>query len=213
MSKKKASEEKFNQEVWIVVLAAGYSRRLGQQKLLLPFGGKTLIRFLVTRLLAASADGIVIVTNSEYPKVKQEVNDLPVVVLENNQSYQGMSSSLKMGIQYLHQRNVGAALIVLGDQPFICLQTIDLLIKEYKENTYSILQPIYKTKPSHPVLFSFQWFPEILKLEGDQGAKTLLKNNQDKVTLVKVHSEAPRDFDHMREYVEIVQWGKEHKFF
>ncbi|MCM3671253.1 nucleotidyltransferase family protein [Mesobacillus maritimus] len=210
MRTKKA--EKRRQEVWILVLAAGYSRRMGQQKLLLPFNGETLIRFLVTRLLATSADGIVIVTNSECPKVKLEVRDLPVVVLENHQPYKGMSSSLKMGIHYLKQRKVGAAVIVLGDQPFIRLQMIDRLIKQYKDKKDHILQPIYKTKPSHPVLFSFHWFSEILKLEGDEGAKTILKYNQEKVNRIKVDFEEPRDLDRRTDYEELLVFGKKHGF-
>jgi molybdenum cofactor cytidylyltransferase len=208
MSRKKIEDIERGNNVWILVLAAGYSRRMGMQKLLLPINGETLIRFLVTRLLGTSADGIVLVTNSEYREVKLEVNDMPVVVLENEQSHMGMSSSLRIGIQYLINRKVGAALIVLADQPLINLQIINLMIKLYRLKKYQIIQPSYRAKPSHPVLFSYQWFFEILKLHGDQGARNILKKKQEKVTRLKVDLEEPRDIDEVSDYVEFLQWVK-----
>jgi molybdenum cofactor cytidylyltransferase len=196
------------EEVWLLVLAAGFSRRMGKQKLLLQINRESLVRYIVKKFLGTMADGIVVVTNSEYKEVKLEVEDLPVVVLENHHSIMGMSSSLKVGIEYLKDRKAGAAVVLLADQPTIDIKTINMMIKQHKRNKYQILQTNYKTKPSHPVLFSHLWFDELLEISGDKGAKNVLKKNRERVHMVNVDLPAPRDIDTVSEYEGFLEWSK-----
>jgi molybdenum cofactor cytidylyltransferase len=200
---------KDKEEVWLLVLAAGFSKRMGKQKLLLPIEGQSLIQFLVKKLLDTTADGIVVVTNSEYQEVKTEVDYMPVVVLENDHSYLGMSSSLKVGITYLKNRQAGAAVVLLADQPTIDKETINLLIENHRLNKQPILQTYYRTNPSHPVLFSNRWFDELLTISGDKGARDLLEKNREHVHYVKVNLLDPSDIDTMSDYQAFLESSKQ----
>ena len=195
---------KDKEEVWLLVLAAGFSKRMQKQKLLLPIDGQSLIQFTVKRLLGTKANGIVVVTNSEYQEVKKRIENMPVVTLENAHSYLGMSSSLRLGITYLKKRQAGAAIVLLADQPTIDIETVNLLIENYRLSKPSILQTYYQTKPSHPVLFSNRWFDELQTISGDKGARELLEKYREHVKYVYVDSLDPRDIDTMSDYQEFL---------
>jgi len=193
------------EEVWLLVLAAGFSTRMGSQKLLLNVEGESLVRYLTKRLLTTKVDGIVIITNSAFPEVKAEVKEMPVVILENNQAQLGMSTSLKRGIAYLMERHVSAAIVVLADQPEINVNIINSMANEYRSSKQAILQAHYLNTPSHPVLFSSRLYAKLLEITGDNGAKQILRENRDSVHYVHINEYAPIDIDTLDEYQAYLQ--------
>ncbi|MFB6465468.1 NTP transferase domain-containing protein [Cytobacillus sp. Hz8] len=192
-------------EVWLLVLAAGFSKRMGEQKLLLSVKGETMIRYVVKKLNQTKADGIIVVTNSCFEKEKYELADLGIVILENDESHLGMSSSLKLGIQYLKKRNAGSAIILLADQPTIDVQIINRVIDKYKKDRFDIIQALYQTKPSHPVLFSKRWFDELLQISGDKGARDVMKMNQNQIMFVECDVPEPKDIDTVKDYEDLIK--------
>ncbi|MCM3760066.1 nucleotidyltransferase family protein [Alkalihalobacillus oceani] len=187
--------------IWIIILAAGYSRRMGEPKLLLPLpNGKPLITRVAAAACRAKATGVLLVYNADVPAVATAVADLPLVTLANDESQAGMSSSLKVGIQYVEKQNGEAAVILLGDQPDIGQAALDQLIELYEKRRYPIIQTVYQTARSHPVLFSKELFPELLSVTGDQGARQLIREYQELVHSLHVTARLPEDIDTVEDY-------------
>jgi len=157
-----------------VVLAAGYSSRFGANKLLQLFRGKPLVRYAVEAATASKAEPVIVVTGNDSRLVKDMLAKMPVELVDNFDFSTGLSSSLKSGL-----RNVPAdadgAIILLGDMPLIRPSTIDRLIDVFSLSSFQgVVVPIYHGRRGNPVLWSRRFFPGILALEGDRGAKPLL---------------------------------------
>ena len=103
---------------WAVILAAGSSRRMGSQKLLLPFGQNTIIGTVIDNVLNSSVENVMVVLGANQEKVRDAIGNLPVRFCYNKEHEKGMLSSVICGIRALPQEAV-AALIFLGDQPGI----------------------------------------------------------------------------------------------
>ncbi|MDQ0253384.1 molybdenum cofactor cytidylyltransferase [Evansella vedderi] len=191
-------------EVWIVVLAAGFSKRMGKQKLMLPVGRKTLLRRSVkSALRVGDVSGVVTVLNAAFPMLVEEIKDLPVSIKQNEESYLGMSSSLRKGIEALPS-SADAAAILLADQPGVAWDVVHKVVLEYLKSTPLITQASYQQTPGHPVIFDKQLFPQLIGIRGDQGAKEIIKSYKEERRLVHVTSPIPEDIDTLEDYERII---------
>jgi len=85
-----------------------------------------------------------------------------------------MSTSIKMGIIFLTLKSgIDAVLIFPGDMPFIKSSIINSILKMYKDTSCQMAVPVYQGRRGHPVLFDKKIFPELLKLKGDMGARSI----------------------------------------
>jgi len=186
--------------VWLVVLAAGSSRRMGTHKLLLPLGEESMIRHILKRFIPLAEEKLLVVTNANEPNVKEEIGNLPVVILENDHAEDGMSTSLKLAIKFLIKNSAEAGIILLADQPDVSVDIVRKLKDTFSQEHAPLIQAKYNGGPSHPVLFSHQFFEELLKIEGDQGARNILQARKKEIFWIKVDSAIPRDLDTMDDY-------------
>lgn len=186
--------------IWLILLAAGLSRRMGAPKLLLPVGAESMVRYTVRRSLRTEADGLVVVFNSQFPKLFEEIADLPVAALSNPSSERGMSSSLQLGIRYIQERDAAAAIILLADQPGFEPSMVNTLISEFRETDAAIVQAKYSGHPSHPVLFARSMFAELLAIEGDKGARDVLKRHAADIHWMESAGQLPMDIDTPEDY-------------
>lgn len=187
------------QSVWIIILAAGYSRRMGSPKLLLPYRDESLIRHVVKKALQVRSAGVIAVVNPDFSDVINHVNDQPVRLIWNDRAHLGMSTSLTKGIENLPD-SASAALILLADQPEIEPCVIQKVIDEYLSSSSSIIQAAYKGKPGHPVLFDKKWFTELLKTVGDQGGRDIIKTFGHERQLIDIPLSTPEDIDTQEDY-------------
>ncbi|ADL12021.1 molybdenum cofactor cytidylyltransferase [Acetohalobium arabaticum] len=157
-----------------IVLAAGMSTRLGKTKQLLSIGEQTIIERVIDNLLAVDLDEVVVVVGHEAPKVKKVLNNRDIKISYNPDYRSGQSTSLIRGLQSINNKCSGI-LCALGDQPLVKAKTLNRLIVEFKRGQDLIVVPEYKEQRGNPVIFDSQLKPEMLKLEGDQGARTLIK--------------------------------------
>lgn len=189
--------------VWIIILAAGFSKRMGAPKILLPYHDGSLIRHVVQKATQAGAAGVIVVANPHFSDVINHIGgDQPVRLVWNDLADLGMSTSLIKGIESLPS-SASAAVILLADQPEIEPAVIQKIIDEYSRSSASIIQAAYEGVPGHPVLFDRKWFPELLKSEGDQGGRNLIKTHADKRQLVYVSSSPPEDIDNPEDYLRL----------
>jgi molybdenum cofactor cytidylyltransferase len=183
-----ASHEGTIARVSAVVLAAGASARMGRAKQLLPLGRNTMLAQTLENVLAVRLDERVLVLGSSAEAIRQQ---LPQAQLEQfkvvvNQDYgQGMATSLRAGLSALDPRS-DAALIILGDQPFIRPRTLDQIVDGYGRSRAPIVIPSYHGDRGNPVLLDRSVFSEVMALEGDIGCRAIFGSHLEDILKVEV---------------------------
>ncbi len=172
-----------------IILAAGESKRMGQPKQLLPFRGSTLLGQIMENLLQSQAAEIIVVLGYQAEKIIPQIAREPVKIVVNPDFDQGMSSSIKCGLSHISEAADGV-MIVLGDQPLIEKETIDLLIKKHRQSERGIILPVYKGIRGHPVIFKMKYKDELLRLTGDIGGKQIVERHPSDVLEVEVDYES-----------------------
>jgi molybdenum cofactor cytidylyltransferase len=174
-----------------IVLAAGLSSRMGRNKLLVDLNGKPLVRRPAEAALASEASQVFVVTGNEAENIEASLSDLPVTFVHNPHYRVGLSTSLKAGVKVLPE-SVDGVLILLGDMPAISSALIDKLIAAFDlDEDRAICVPTYNGRQGNPVLWARRFFPDILALEGDVGARHLIAENGAVICQVEATDEAP----------------------
>ncbi len=161
----------------ILYLAAGNSRRLGENKLLMNLHGKPLYRHGFDMLLEFSEgrNDCTFTVVTQYPQIFQEVTSLGVAVVYNPESRLGLSHTIRAGIQSLvHLRKDDFLLFVVADQPYLQSDTIERLLAYAQPNT-RIARLFWGDIPGNPVLFSAAFVPKLLALQGDDGGREIIR--------------------------------------
>ncbi len=176
-----------NRSVAAVILAAGRSTRMGgPNKLLAELNGKKLVRIVAEQALASKASPVTVVTGHQAAEVRAALNGLDVRFVHNPDFAEGLATSVKAGIASLPESADGA-MICLGDMPLIDARLIDRLIEAFAPDHGSlIVVPVAGGRRGNPVLWSRRFFPELLTLEGDFGARHLIASHAEAVAEVEV---------------------------
>lgn len=160
-----------------VVLAAGQSTRMGEPKLLLPWGeGSTMIREVCrTALASAGMQEVVVVTGAWREGVEEALAGLPVRFVHNPEHAEGeMLSSVKAGLRALLD-DAAAALVFLGDQPGLEPGVVDEVLRGYAEGRGRIIAPTYQGRRGHPVLFDRATWDALIALPVGSAPRDLLR--------------------------------------
>jgi molybdenum cofactor cytidylyltransferase len=183
-----------------VVLAAGASRRMGTQKLLLPYAGKTVITHIVDQLCGSHLDEIIVVTGHEPERITTELAGRPNDFAHNRDYESGMLSSVRCGLRALPRR-CGAALVALGDQPAITTALVNEMVRVFEETRPGILVPSHGGRRGHPMIFSRRYFDEILAHYDDAGLRGLLQAHPEDVLELEAATDAVLlDMDYPEDY-------------
>lgn len=185
-----------------IVLAAGSSRRMGaDNKLLLTFNDKTMVSHVIDQLLSSAIDDIIVVTGNDADKVKASITQ-NVRFIDNPDYDQGLSTSVKAGIDALANHCDGV-MICLGDMPYIMAKDYNKLLSAFQKG--KIITPTTQGKIGNPLIFSQKYFADFNSLNGDKGARNLLKKYPDDVIEVDLDNEAifndidtPEDYQNHR---------------
>jgi molybdenum cofactor cytidylyltransferase len=166
--------------VGAIVLAAGNSRRMGTQKLLLPYAGTTVIRHIVDRVAASSVDRIIVVAGRDADAVRAATGGSRATVVVNETLDGDMLSSVRCGLRAL-PAECQAAIVVLGDQPSITAELVNQLVDASAASGRGIVVPAYRGRRGHPLLFSMEYRTEVLTGYDAVGLKGLLEAHADDV--------------------------------
>lgn len=167
-----------------IILAAGESKRMGQPKMLLPWGNLTVIEHVVTAFLHAEVEDILVVTGGAQEQVQQALARYPVRQVHNRDYATGeMLSSLQCGIRKLPVK-ARAALIGLGDQPQIQERTIRVLCDAYRAGLSSLIVPSFQRKRGHPWLVGHPLWSELLALRTPETPRDFLNRHADTIQYV-----------------------------
>ncbi len=170
-----------------IVLAAGKSSRFGESnKLLATVDGEPIVRHAVRTLLNASVEPIVVVLGHEADAVQAAVADLPVETVYNDRYASGQSSSVGVGIAELAANPaVDAAIVALGDMPFVDPDTVATIVAAYRGGAGQVLAAAHDGVRGNPVLFDRRFFEALGRIEGDIGGREILLES-DSAALVAV---------------------------
>jgi molybdenum cofactor cytidylyltransferase len=192
-----------------IVLAAGRARRFGAQKLLAPFGGGTVVRSVVERLIESNVTRIVVVTGERAEELRGALAGLNVEWATNPDPGRGMSSSIVAGLVPV-SLSVEAVVIALGDQPTIDAAVVNRMIEVWQSGQRPVVAPRYRGKRGNPVLFDRSLFDELRLLEGDRGARDLLEAHPGRIGVVDVDSPMPLDVDTPGDYDTLLRSYRSH---
>ncbi len=164
-----------------IVLAAGLSRRLGRNKLLLPLGGETVVRKTTQATLASPVSEVVVVTGHAQAAVREALDGLDVRFVHNPRYAEGQSTSMIAGINAAHT-DTGAYLFVLGDQPLLTPEIVRDMLRLYEasEPKALVVAPTCGDRRGNPTLFSALLRDELLGVRGDAGGRSVIKTLEEK---------------------------------
>ena len=174
-----------------IILAAGSSRRMGEQnKLLSQVKGVPMVVSVANAALASNVESITLVTGHESEALETLLAGRNLKFVHNPDYNSGIASSVKIGIASLSDE-VDGAIVLLGDMPFVTKSQINELIAEFDPVLErDIVMPVKDGRRGNPVLWSRRYFPAMQKLTGDTGAKTILKEYAANVWEVPISDES-----------------------
>jgi molybdenum cofactor cytidylyltransferase len=184
-----------------IILAAGASTRMGRPKQLLLLGDRCLLQHVIDAAVASCLDEIIVVLGHCAEEIRQTLQ-LPasrVRIVMAADYAQGQSASLRAGLRAASPQ-ASAAAILLGDQPQVTSRLIDRMAREYLNSKSAIVRPVYRDPDGgrvlgHPVFFARRIWPEVEKLEGDQGARAVLSAHPEWVSEIPIDGAPLVDID------------------
>jgi molybdenum cofactor cytidylyltransferase len=182
------------QNIGAVVLAAGESSRFGRPKQLIQFRGKSLVRRIVEAASEAGCKPIVAVIGGDAEgegssiygilakSIARELKNLAVIA-ENKDWRLGLGTSVRVGVRSLtaNAPNLEAIILLVCDQPFVDARTINGLIERRQEAKKPIVASAYSGTLGVPALFGRSLFGELLALDNESGAKSIILSNRKRV--------------------------------
>jgi len=165
-----------------ILLAAGRSRRFGGDKLLHPLPDGTPMVLASINALRAVLPRMVAVVRVDNAALTAFLATHRIETVVAEQADAGMGASLAAGVAATAEAS--GWLIALGDMPFIQPQTVAWVASELKRGA-RLAAPSYRGRRGHPVGFSANYRDPLLKLSGDEGARTLLQRNAAELVLVE----------------------------
>lgn len=200
--------------VTAIVLAAGESKRMGQPKMLLPWGGSTVLGHVLEVLKKAGIEDLLVVTGGAREQVEAVARESAARTVFNADYARGeMLSSIQAGLRELtlpppplrDRKGVEAALIVLGDQPQVEERSVRAVLAAYRQSKSNLVVPSYRMRRGHPWLAARPLWDEILHMQPPQTPRDFLNRHAAEIEYVIVESrsviedlDTPEDYLHSR---------------
>lgn len=187
-------------KIYGLIMAAGYSSRMGKLKALLPLDGCTVLARCIRSLVNGGASDVFVVTGHKADQVGTEAKTLGMHEIYNPDYDQGMFASVKAGVQGLPD-DASAFLVLPVDIPLVRSSTIRALTFDYLSNPADIIYPCFRGERGHPPLINVKLIPEILAHDGNGGLRTVLeRHNQNARELNMPDIGILRDLDTPEDY-------------
>ncbi len=162
--------QSLDDKVGVLILAAGEGKRMGAIKQLLEFNGSTFLEETIKKYNSFAQE--VLVTLGYYEKeIKEKIKELGFSYQSIKKYKIGMGSSLQEAKKF----NTDCFLVTPCDLPLIEENTIDLLLKTYRQNRGNIIVPRFMGKNGHPVVFPIEVQASFKYIDGDKGARDIIE--------------------------------------
>lgn len=185
-------------KVAAVVLAAGSSRRMGRNKLLLRVGGESLVRRAVRAVIDGGVDDVIVVLGHEEDQVRAELTGLSCLPVVNPDHEEGAGTSVRTGVR--QAAGASALIVVLADMPFVTAEMIATLVRRYRETGAPLVVSHYGEVQAPPTLYDRALFEELLAIPGERCAKQVVRHHEREAEVVQWPEDALRDVDVQADY-------------
>ncbi|MGH1462239.1 MAG: nucleotidyltransferase family protein [Neptuniibacter sp.] len=176
--------------LYIVVMAAGESKRFGGCKLLAEVDGVTVLQLAITKAeqLVGQKGAIGVITGAWHQQIqnavqKGTVNEHPL--LFNPDWSQGLGNSIAFAVKHIPDEADGL-LVMLADQVAVRSEDLGCLARTYKQ--HDIVCSLYAGKNGAPAIFNRSVFGQLAQLSGDRGAKNMLYNAEFDIKAISIPS-------------------------
>lgn len=190
----------------LILLAAGASTRLGKPKQELLFEGQTLLQRATQAAVDSVCSPVVLVLSPNSDISLPESEDTAVITVQNQEWEEGMASSIRCGLNKLLavEPDITSCIFMVCDQPYANQALLNKLVQVKNESGKSIVACGYKDTLGTPVLFDKTFFPELLALKGQEGAKKVIFKQNDAVASV-TFSLGAIDIDTAEDYTKLLR--------
>ena len=163
----------------IVLLAAGMSSRLGRPKQLLAYQGDYLVNHAIKATEQVKDAVTVVIIGAEAETLLNEIKNVGVKVVLNQQFKEGMSSSIRCGVQYIqdYDRNIENIIIMVCDQPFVTAEYLHTLMERHAHTGAPMVASRYASSHGVPALFHKALFQSMGEINDHHGAKKIIEAN------------------------------------
>ena len=155
----------------------------GRNKLLVEVAGKPVLLWTLEHLLASQVQQVVVVTGAAHLEMQQMVDSLPVGIVHNPDFQEGIGASIRAGVNAVAERAAGV-FILLADQPTLQTGTINRFVEIFRAGEHRIVAAEYGEVVGNPALFHRNFFPELLALDGHEGARRVIQARSDETVSV-----------------------------
>jgi molybdenum cofactor cytidylyltransferase len=191
-----------------IILAAGLSKRMGQDKMGLEISGQTVLSRAVTEALKSVVNKIIVVTrySEDFDKSVEYRDYIPsrLVRVVNDNSEFGMSYSIKLGLARI-SAGTDAVMIILADQVCLDFSVINTLVSASLKNPGKIIAPTIKGRRTNPVIFPSKLFVELRQITGDRGGREIVALNSGMLKTVEFgQTYNDCDLDTMDDYFRLI---------
>lgn len=185
-----------------IVLAAGKSARMGQNKLLMKWGDVTVLEKVIQTIQDSGIEDIVLVTSNEIRDASNKlITNYGLRIAINNTSHE-MLSSIQLGLQNQNAKSE-ATLITLGDQPQIESRSVRAVCEAYQKSKSNLVAPSYQNRRGHPWLAAKPLWGEILNMKENQTPRDFLNAHAADITYVNVDTPTIlQDLDTPEDYLK-----------
>lgn len=166
-----------------IIMASGLSKRMGENKLLLDFNGKKLYQHTFDVIDKIDFDEVILA--SSYDEILEDGKSRGYKSILNENNEEGKASSIRIGVENADKDS--ALMFFVADQPLLKLETVEELIKAYKDKEV-ITYPVVNRRRGAPVIFPASFRDGLMSLKGDAGGMLLVKDNP--VNEVKIDYES-----------------------
>jgi molybdenum cofactor cytidylyltransferase len=193
-------------EFSFVILAAGTSSRLGKPKQLLNFKGKTLLEHSIACALETKRGPVITVLGADASLIKESILHLPITILINESFASGMGTSVSTGINGLLSLypQINGVVLMVSDQPFLSPAILLEITNRHEQTKKNIIASFYNDTVGVPAFFTKKYFAQLLKLNGDEGAKKVMRSYPDDLETV-AFPKGSIDIDTVQDYDQLVK--------
>lgn len=167
-----------------ILLGAGIASRFGADKLTRTFLGIPLGVHALRLHATFPYHEKVLVTQRRHASLIAPARELGFQVVFNDAPEQGISSSIRLGLEALDGQENGI-LFGVCDQPFLSADTITALLECATAHPTEICAPFYDGQRGNPVVFPTRFREELATLTGDTGGGKVIRNHPEAVLRVE----------------------------
>lgn len=187
-------------KITAIIMASGYARRMGENKLLLKYKDKTFIQHTLDKVKKCNFYSKIVVARDKA--IIELAESLDFKTVKNKWADKGQSEAIKLGLNNSPISN--GYMFFTSDQPLLDVETIELLMDTFHKNNDSIIVPRFMERKGSPVIFPSKFLKELMQLQEDTGGKKVINAHRESIVFVEVErEEVLMDVDTWEDYYSL----------